>query len=498
MDRENYYILLELPIDPPEEDPQAIQQAIQKKQQQWARDRINPSKQATASKYLEMLADISSVMLTPKTRQEEAEQARVLKKSKEGELRERLSFYAAKEALSDQALKRLLQDYKGFGFTEEVIRQMFAQLKEEEQDVVSLPELPSMELMRNIAGYMRQIDRKGDSLYDFLELPMGTSCGELCRKAERLKAGLMAKGAQSGSDAAKQALCGLCLVVFKDAGSQELYDNYVRLTYLSQLNDHIDEMALDDKKRIGKKVFERLLVSAIQEYEIAPQEAISYIMNYCALNRYTLVDVSRGELLGKYAYAVPTPQPVPQPQAAPVFDREGTVEKLKKAEAFIKKYEELYRQNSQAQELELELEELPGSIKRNRRRLRIMGVVYVILFCFMLAIVRQEGGLKTGILVYITLVFWPLQPFAVWMIFAFNLVTDKSRLKEVNEELLLARQNYPVFMQMQQKRSDVLSILPERYWNIRAFEVIRTLIEEDRADSLKEALLYYDARYADR
>ena len=39
---ENYFILLELPFDPPENDNNKISEAISKKQAQWSRDLTNP------------------------------------------------------------------------------------------------------------------------------------------------------------------------------------------------------------------------------------------------------------------------------------------------------------------------------------------------------------------------------------------------------------------------------------------------------------------------
>ena len=44
MEMENYFILLELPFDPPESDTSKISEAISKKQAQWSRDQSNPVK----------------------------------------------------------------------------------------------------------------------------------------------------------------------------------------------------------------------------------------------------------------------------------------------------------------------------------------------------------------------------------------------------------------------------------------------------------------------
>lgn len=73
---ENYFILLELPFDPPENDTKKIEAAIAKKQSLWTRDLINPAKKPKASRYLAQLNNIKRVMLNPDTRKEEAEKAK--------------------------------------------------------------------------------------------------------------------------------------------------------------------------------------------------------------------------------------------------------------------------------------------------------------------------------------------------------------------------------------------------------------------------------------
>ena len=79
---ENYFILLELPFDPPESDTNKINEAIAKKQAQWSRDQQNPVKKAKASEYLAHLEDIKKVMLDPEARKKEAAKAKQIKDGK--------------------------------------------------------------------------------------------------------------------------------------------------------------------------------------------------------------------------------------------------------------------------------------------------------------------------------------------------------------------------------------------------------------------------------
>ena len=104
---ENYFILLELPFDPPESDTNKISEAISKKQAQWSRDQSNPVKKAKASEYLAALENIKKVMLDPAARKQEAAKAKQIKDSKEKELEAKLSLYRAKgDELSEKDLKQ--------------------------------------------------------------------------------------------------------------------------------------------------------------------------------------------------------------------------------------------------------------------------------------------------------------------------------------------------------------------------------------------------------
>jgi len=75
MERENYFILLELPVDPPASDPAHIRAAIARKKQEWTRLQDHPRKRAQAMAYLAMLPEIERVLLDPLARKNEARQA---------------------------------------------------------------------------------------------------------------------------------------------------------------------------------------------------------------------------------------------------------------------------------------------------------------------------------------------------------------------------------------------------------------------------------------
>jgi hypothetical protein len=83
MERENYYLLLELPVDPPEQDLKVIGAALKEKQAKWSRLRNHPTKSTEAKRYIGMLPDMKRVFSNPKLRMAEAEAAREKLKASE-------------------------------------------------------------------------------------------------------------------------------------------------------------------------------------------------------------------------------------------------------------------------------------------------------------------------------------------------------------------------------------------------------------------------------
>lgn len=85
MGRINFYQLLDLSINPPENDLEAIEAAIKKKQMAWSRLRNHPTKGIQARHYISLLPEIRNVMTDEAQRQKEAEAAvEELKKRLEG------------------------------------------------------------------------------------------------------------------------------------------------------------------------------------------------------------------------------------------------------------------------------------------------------------------------------------------------------------------------------------------------------------------------------
>ena len=83
MERDNFYLLLELSLEPPETNDEVIWEAIQKKKAEWSRLRNHPTKGLQAQKYISLIPEIQKVMMYQDHRQKEAIDAlQILKKGK--------------------------------------------------------------------------------------------------------------------------------------------------------------------------------------------------------------------------------------------------------------------------------------------------------------------------------------------------------------------------------------------------------------------------------
>lgn len=286
---ENYFILLELPFDPPEEDAQKITEAIARKQSQWSRDMVNPVRKAKVSEYIAHISDIKNVMLNPEARAKAAAEARQIKSGKKKELEDRLALYHAKgDSLSPQDLKLLVRTFGAYGFTEAEIQNAFEEGNRGKNGGFQAEGVLDKAQAHNIKNYMQQLDRKGESLYDFLGLKPEASCEELCQAADAINRKILQKGEKSGRDGAVQSLCGLCGVIFRSEEGKQKYDNYVTLTRFGALNDAIDEMAMGNQRCLEPRMKEGLIDRAISQYHITFSESSAYIHDYCAYMGYTL------------------------------------------------------------------------------------------------------------------------------------------------------------------------------------------------------------------
>lgn len=289
MKTDNYFLLLELPFDPPEEDTKIITEAINNKQRFWTDHTSHPVHGPKYRSYLEQVNDISNVMLNPESRKAEAAKAQEIKKSKKKELERKLIICRSKGngVLVEKDLKVLAKRFAPFGYTESEIKKIF------DSGTKPLPPVdPSQTLDKNkhtnLQNYMKNLNLSDKTLYDFLNLPPTSSYSQLLQAANEKKSKILAKGSKTGDDETLKAICGLCCEIFKTPAEKKKYDNYVQLTRYTAVNEATDEIAVHNHKCIEPEMKEGIIDIAVDQYHISVSDASIYINLYCEYMGYTL------------------------------------------------------------------------------------------------------------------------------------------------------------------------------------------------------------------
>ena len=300
----NFFILLELPFDPPEEDTEKIETAIRKKVSLWNQEILyKTSKSVEASEYLAMRKDIEKVMLNSELRGKAAEDARAIKKLKRVKLEKELRPYRAlSDTLEKEDLRQLLAGYGAFGFTEAEIKQLFEEGRKQKPQQINMDEILSWDVAKDVKKYLGMLRIPGETtidngslitlaptLYDFLELPDSSPANKLYERAsEKEKVSLLKGGEKNAGDRAMQELYGLCKRIFKIPAQKDKYDRYFELTKYEGINDATDLLALRNQQVLTPRMKESLIEIAAQDYKLSGSVASAYINNYCIYKGYIL------------------------------------------------------------------------------------------------------------------------------------------------------------------------------------------------------------------
>ncbi|MDA3898231.1 MAG: DUF1566 domain-containing protein [Desulfobacteraceae bacterium] len=333
MQRENYYILLELSINPPENDPEIIEKAIQTKKVEWSRLRNHPTKGLQIQKFINMIPDIKNVMRDETLRQEEAQAAADFietgKESKISEIDGHIDIlmgkgYIAKEdivrlaeihglsqsEISDRIASKKNAKYtridqqiglrmgKGYITEDELIKisKKNGMVADEIRNRIRCPILKDEKEAKNLA--IRPLDKSIEkainenlniigkrSLYDFLGLIENTEIKRLQETAGKKKRSLASTGKKDAMVTAGVTLAGHCLTIFKNNETRIAYDVSLAKAKLSSLDSDINIAAINNK--IRHEYFDALVKKAM-EFGMDKEEASSYIQSFCQKKKYRI------------------------------------------------------------------------------------------------------------------------------------------------------------------------------------------------------------------
>ena len=302
MIRENFYFLLELPVDPPEESSEVIEKAIKSKQAEWSRNRNHPTKGIQAQTNIGLMPTIREVMFSPALRPKEAAKAQEILQQRD----------AQKFAVADHHI--VILGTKGY-ITQDEIDQL-AQFDNVDADElrkrIKFPDQPSKKrklrkprvlgvdenrtsartLDKTVEGvindHLAQIGKA--SLYDFLDIPSDATLQKLQRRTRDKKTALSEVSRKDANLTASDTLAGHCISIFNSTRSRKAYDASRASAHHAELNSDIDVAGLDGFIRY--EYLEYLIKTGVQ-FGMDEVQATDHIEEYCLINNLGIEQAPR-------------------------------------------------------------------------------------------------------------------------------------------------------------------------------------------------------------
>ena len=297
VERENYYILLELSYQPPADDPAQILAALEVKKQQWTRLLEVPGKRSQALRYLEMVPDIEGLMLDEAARQSEAQAAAVLCSDQLRRFEAELRVLEGKGHVTPRELNVLTVKYSSFGATKEAAEQLLQVPLSEHPPLAAERGNGSGEMIDRITAgnIQRDLQLLGHKdLYAFLGAGQRSAIAELIAAAQTKQAEAQHSAVKSAKVAAVQELADICARLFDSPDNKQRYDRYLQVSVYPALGELID----DQYSRVGyisPDTLLRLVHFGVETYGAKVLEMQDYIKQYCAA--YGIVIDTKGNAM---------------------------------------------------------------------------------------------------------------------------------------------------------------------------------------------------------
>lgn len=284
----NFYFLLGLSINPPEENEQVIGQAIETTRNKW-NNALN-SNENYYRNLIAMLPQIREVMLNAASRRAEARKAQQIQAEQIQLCLGDLNMVITGNRIRPAVYQKVLEKYAFYGITDAQIRsklKVSVQDEEAAEQKVELP-MPDPMIMKKVTKSLGILKRT--TLYEVLECSPTDSCQTLIAAAEQLYRQASMQPNKTAEVGAQQDLAGRCKTFFKDETAKQKYDNYVRYTRYPDVLERLTTIAKSNDKTISTSSYDQLLSYACDTHGISVSEAAEYIKFCCAVNSYDLGD----------------------------------------------------------------------------------------------------------------------------------------------------------------------------------------------------------------
>ncbi|MDO5291380.1 MAG: hypothetical protein Q4F05_01395 [bacterium] len=279
MARENFYIILELPFDPPEEDQAVIDQTIEKKRLEWSKGATDFKKGPVYRGYTSMLPVIREVMSDPEKRKKEYEQAYKLTFDK---ARHMLAIVEKRGYLYESEINSISKRLK---ISESIVRcACKVRIVEDNmaENVRNKPE--SADKFQVFQVYLDTLNKK--DYYDFINYN-GTMQARLkdmppFRLVELVRQQKIKYAKNTPEESAIEKLCAECEKTFASKESKQEYDEYLAWKNTEDVFEQI-QIATELTKVLDEGQCSealKLLKEAVSDEE----QCVSMLRTYCRQN----------------------------------------------------------------------------------------------------------------------------------------------------------------------------------------------------------------------
>lgn len=289
----NYFILLGLSFDPIEADEEKIEEAINKKMQQWQNESKNPRKAIIAKENMALIPEIKKVMLDPKLREQEArkalsEQEKILK-----DVYYDVLIKSTKGTITTEELNEIHKKYKDYNITLEQIKEKVEVPIDENIDTNNNENSNNTEIINEdtrsqLETYFHNLLIDDMSIYKFIDGEQSDSNEVLRNLSEKKLQFLLQKGDKSTQDEVEQKIAGIAKNIFSSNEERKKYDNYLSGSRYFKLNELIRDGINSNNNTINANLYNIIVNIAEKEYKLSKKDAISYVNNFAKIYKIKL------------------------------------------------------------------------------------------------------------------------------------------------------------------------------------------------------------------
>ncbi|TXC90918.1 zinc ribbon domain-containing protein [Metabacillus litoralis] len=300
--RPNFYLLLDLPYDPPEENEVVIKQALDKKKIEWGKKRNHPRDAQKIKYYLGLSEQILDVMLDEDKRKEEATEAKEIahkeRLKKEKAINKRvdgvIKVLSAKGYITKVELASVEKDTKVA--KDLILKRINVPIKDDKDgpttsSTSSKQDVLNPEKIKQILHLLDQLDIEAKigsipTLYDLLEQPTTADIKTLSKLSQELYQRYQNKGVSTDAAEYKKQLYSIANGIFKNDSERTKYDNSLQEKRFETVVEYIKIASIHGK--IDYTVYKELVKEAVNE-GLGQDVAKDKIKSYCQQNGILLL-----------------------------------------------------------------------------------------------------------------------------------------------------------------------------------------------------------------